>query len=167
MWDYIKSLWERALNWWRETIYQSVIEPIRQYVEGATRSIRDILANFGRELSDVLGQLFSPILDFISGTFYVIDRVAAIVGLIIKILLLMIQVLFSVAEGLVRTLSSIASFDPSSVAPADKSGYAAGIDWFMARGWGLDILAQVLAVGVWIAAAAAIVRLVGTGGGEA
>lgn len=169
MLDFLRSLWERGLQWLRDTIGQAVVEPVRQYVQGAVQSLRDFLASFGRELSDALGQLFGPLIDFVGGTFYALERLAGVFGLLIKILLLMVQVLFATAEGLVRTLTSVASFDPAAVAPADKSVYATGIDWVLqkASGVGLDVVAGVLAVGVWLGAGLAVLRLIGAGGGEA
>lgn len=163
MWDYLRSLWERGLQWFRDTISQGIVEPIRQYVQGAVQTLRDFLAQFGRELSDTLDQVFGGLIDLLGDIFYLFDRLAGVFGLLVKILILMVQVLFATAAGLIRTLVSVAAFDPSSVAPADKSAYATGIDWFIGKGAavGLDILPSVLAVGVWIGAGLMILRLIG------
>lgn len=163
MFDWLAQLWQRGLDWLRQTIQQSVVEPIRQYVQGAVLSLRDFLADFGRELSEALGHLFGPLWDWLGGTFYLLDQLAGAVGKVLKIVLLIGQVLFSLGEGVIATLTSVAAFDPASVAAADKSAYATGIDFLLqkASGVGLGIVADVLAVGVWLAAALTVLRLIG------
>lgn len=159
MWDWFESVWRRGLDWWRSTI-DGAVGAVRDYIAGAVQDISRFFQQLGSELSAALAHLFGPIWNFLSDTWYLIERVIGLVGLLLRIVLEVLQIPVSLGAGIINTLASVALFDPVTVTPAPKSLYANGVDWVLGLiGPWISPLAGILEVGVWLAVGFTVFRI--------
>lgn len=141
-------------------------ETIGQYILDGLAYFFGVLGNFisgaFNTLLNFLGIIFKPILWLINGFLYLLEKIFQIVVLIIQIIYHLFLVLWSIAEGLFRTLFSFNYTGTSQYyrLPSQYSEGFTAVSGFLSN-TGFNTIALILAVFVWILGAIIIIRMIG------
>ena len=109
---------------------------------------------------DWLLVFLGPILDLVSGLWYLLGQIGQVAGLVISILWRLLLVLLSVGGGLVATVQSMAA---PAAADYDIAAFSAGWTAMADQIPGLDVIGWVLCGILWIVMAATVIRTLGRG----
>lgn len=107
-----------------------------------------------------IAQLFAQVYSFFAGMGYLLDHVVQFAGLVIQVILLGIQILFSVMQGIISTFTSLASATPAGT-PISQLQQGFSFVRGLLDPMGFQVLGYLLAFAVWAVAALAIVSLFG------
>jgi hypothetical protein len=132
------------------------------------QGFRDLAAYIGgllRNFAQFLYKLLQPLWDFLGGLMYLLTSLLDVLILVVQMVLLFLQVVLAVVGGVIRTVVSLVTWDPSQVAP-EVNHFANGTGLFfdLLNSMGGNVVAQVLQWAIWLLLAWAILRLFAGGG---
>lgn len=159
MWSFLASLFDRGMTWLGgalDVMARSLIGGLQGLGEWLSKTF----GNLFRGITEFLSAILQPFLDLVGGFVYLFSNLVDVIILIVQSLLLLVQVVMGIAGGLLRSLTALASFDPSTV-PPDRNPFGTGSELFFdqfSRAGG-DVVAGVLAWGCWFILAWGVVRL--------
>lgn len=160
MWDFLGGLWSSSLSWLGNT-FDSVVDRLLDGLEGLGSWLSSTFGGFFSALTGWLWNLLRPVYWFVGGLLYMLERVIDLAVLVLQVVLMLLQIAFSAGAGLINTFVAFAAWDPATAAPTTKTVFARGVDLVLSKldAAGFSVVAQVLAVVVWIFALLAIVRI--------
>jgi len=162
--EWLSGLWQSGLSWIGELI-NSATGALVSALQGVGQVFSQTLGQYLQVFAGWLGNLLAPIWDLIQGLVYLIGKAIDVIILVIQALLLLGQVVLAVGGGLLRTIGSLASFNPATVAAVPQGKYVTGIGLFTGL-WGAvggDVIAQIVNWAIWLAAAWTVMRLIRRG----
>lgn len=159
MWQFFANLWQGLITWLGSAMDNMTTAIIRA-LQGMGNWLSTTFGGLFRELTRFLSAILQPLLDLVGGLVYLLMNLVDVIILVVQTLLLLVQVLFGIAGGLVRTFAALAQFDPNTVT-VERNPYSVGTDLLLGQfsRIGGDVLAQVLAWAVWLLLAVAVIRL--------
>lgn len=163
MFDWLSAVWLSMMDW-LSTTFDRAVDALLGGLEGLGNWFSSTFGSFFTSITDFLSSLFQPVIWIFDGLLYLIEKVIDLAATLVKVILLLIQVLFSAINGLVATFQIFALWDPAS-SSTTQSVFSRGIGLVLDKlnPAGFDIVAQVLAVAVWIVSLTAVVRIVSGG----
>lgn len=165
MWDFFGGMFSSALQWLAGA-FDGIVDRLLGGLEGLGTWLSQAFGSFFQAITGFVGRLLQPVIWVVQGVLYLMGRVIDLAALLLRIILLLIQILFSAAHGVLTTVSNLAAWDPNTVQPTTQSVFARGIGLVFDKvnAAGFDVLAQVLAWAIWLLALLAIARIIGKRG---
>lgn len=159
MWEYLGGLWQRGIDW-LSGAFSGAVSAVVRALESAVGWLGDLLAPLVTAITEYLSYVLGPVWDLVLGILYFGGRIIEVIILVVQAVLLMLQILISGAGGLLRTVWSLATFDPAHIT-AVHNPYLAGTNlvlgvWSSAGG---DIIALVFSWVIWMIGIWALLRL--------
>lgn len=162
--EWLSGLWQSGLSWIGELI-NSATGALVSGLQGLGQFFSQTIGQYLQTFAGWLGNLLAPIWDLVQGLVYLIGKAIDVIILVVQVLLLLGQVVLAVGGGLLRTIGSLATFNPGAVAAVPQGRYATGIGLITGL-WGNvggDIIAQIVNWAIWLAAAWTVMRLIRRG----
>jgi len=155
-----------ALQSWLNPVFEwfgDKLHAIGQAIGSAVDSITKTLQNMWNAMKQFLGSIFKPILDLVYGILYLIAQIFIVIKLVIKLIAQLFVLFIAISTGFINTIMSLANWSGGSDYFSIPDSYLKGFDFAMdfADSTGINLLAGIAAVGVWIITAYATIKLAG------
>jgi hypothetical protein len=149
------------------SLFQSLLNGILGGVNWLASSIGNFFTEFFNGITQFLINLFSPLILFFQGFWYLITSLFNIIVLIVQVILGMLGVLTAIIGGVINTFSELLGFSGSTAYYALPSAYQQGFNAVIGLlgQTGFNTMAYIMAVFVWIATVYAAIKIAGSGGG--
>ena len=156
----IQSWLNPVIEWFGDKLHA-----IGQALGDMVNSITGTLQNMWNAIKQFFSTIFKPILDLVYGILYLIKQIFIVIKLIIQLIAHTFLLFVAIGAGFINTIMGLTNWSASSEYFSVYTEYAQSFEFVIgfAASSGVNLVAAIAAVGVWVLTAHAGVRLV-TGG---
>lgn len=115
------------------------------------------LGGLAQGILSAMASFFTPLLQFVAGFIYLLERIIQLAGLVVQVVLLLIQILASVFAGIIATFQGLASATPTPTTIPQLAPAFAVVTQVLDP-LGFQVLGELLAAVVWIAFGLAVIQ---------
>lgn len=154
----LQSWLNPVIEWFGDKIHA-----IGQAIGSAVDSLTGTLQNMWTAIKQFISTIFKPILDLVYGILYFIAQIFVVIKLVIKLMAHIFLLFIAISMGFINTITSLANWSGGSEYFIIPDSYTQGFSFVMefADSAGINLLAGIAAVGVWLITGYATIRLAG------
>lgn len=158
----LQSWLNPVIDWFGEKLHS-----IGQAIGSAVSSLSGTLQNMWDGLKQFFSSMFKPVLDLVYGILYLLATVFQIIKLVIILIVNVFSIFVAIAAGFINTVMGLTNWSGGSeyfsVPDPYQQGFSFVIDFISMSG--LNLIAGIAAVGIWVITGYATIKLA-TGGGK-
>ncbi|HBX23985.1 MAG TPA: hypothetical protein DEF34_10200 [Desulfotomaculum sp.] len=156
----LQSWLNPVIDWFGEKLHS-----IGQAIGSAVSSLSGTLQNMWDGLKQFFSSMFKPVLDLVYGILYLLVMIFEIIKLVIILLVNIFAMFVAVAAGFINTVMSLTNWSGNSDYFSMPDSYTQGFSFVMdfAGSSGLNLIAGIAAVGVWVITAYSSIKIAAGG----